>query len=1014
MATLTGQSIASSYEQLLHVDTDGGGAGTTLVPIKDGDNGTLFATQLSTTTLCIDNPVTSSASQGGILRLQSDDGAVMASGHRLGVIEFGGAEDTSSTITTGARIEALTDATWSASENGADLLFYTTDGNASQTEAMRITAEGYIGIGTSTPYANLTVQGVTGGSAVMYLLNYDSDTSGENGAIRFGNRGVDGETASITSDADGATDAGNLNFNTEATGGAIATRMTIDSNSRISLGNNDSGGDTSNTIFGYLAGDKIASGGLRNTLIGKQTGNQTTYGITTGDDNTAIGSSALGASAGADITGSNNTAVGSQALLELEGAAASNTAIGMNALKILTTGTDNTAVGVGAGDAITDTTNCTLVGKNAGGGINDTDANGTTAIGHSALAALTDGAANMAIGYQAMLEHTTGNANIAIGFDAMKSTNAGVNSLNSSSNVMIGASAGSGTWTDLSSNSNVAIGKDVMSGNLEGVDDCIIIGNAAGTGALTADADGSVFIGNAAGVGNTSGRYNTFVGRNSGNENGIGDSNVALGYNSFADSLATLQNDNNVAIGYNSMGGTWVTAASSNNIAIGKSALAGAMNAAGSNVAIGTEALTANVSGSNNIAIGYQALDELTNSSDNVAIGTGALNACDAGEGGNVSIGYGSGGLIDHANSDNNVILGFNAGIGGAAAMIGCIAIGKGAMTSTTTNAQTGTVAIGQDALTTLTSGAENIAIGFECMDAVDDGAENIAIGYQAMSGETSAKQSLAIGSEALKIANTTSSGTVGNVAIGHNCGIAVTTGIRNTITGAWSMQSNETGGYNTGFGYGALSAVTASNNTALGNAAGNNISSGTYNLCLGGNVTTDVAGQHNQTVIGSQGVFKFLSKSYVCDFCKNDDGDTASSESVPLKIPAYSIIKSISVIVTQLSDLSEYDVSLVHSSTTGAVSDDAAPAGTPIELLGAGASDTMSGSSTSAVDINLAEAGEDGIVKQTYYNDFGGDGLSVGTADRYIHVVNADGNGDSNPSTDGYIAVLVEYIGQD
>ena len=131
MATLTGQSIASSYEQLLHVDTDGGGNGTTLVPIKDGDNGTLFATQLSTTTLCVDNPTTSSASQGGILRLQCDDGAVMASGHRLGVIEFGGAEDTSSTITTGARIEALTDATWSASENGADLLFYTTDGNAS-------------------------------------------------------------------------------------------------------------------------------------------------------------------------------------------------------------------------------------------------------------------------------------------------------------------------------------------------------------------------------------------------------------------------------------------------------------------------------------------------------------------------------------------------------------------------------------------------------------------------------------------------------------------------------------------------------------------------------------------------------------------------------------------------------------------------------------------------------------------------------------------------------------------
>ena len=141
MATLTGQTIASSYEQLLHCDTDGGGSTTTLVPVKDGDNGTTFAAQLSTTTVCIDNPTTSSSTQGGILRLQSDDGAVMASGHRLGVIEFGGAEDTNNTITTGARIEALADAAWSGTENGADMVFYTTDGDASQSEVMRLTAD---------------------------------------------------------------------------------------------------------------------------------------------------------------------------------------------------------------------------------------------------------------------------------------------------------------------------------------------------------------------------------------------------------------------------------------------------------------------------------------------------------------------------------------------------------------------------------------------------------------------------------------------------------------------------------------------------------------------------------------------------------------------------------------------------------------------------------------------------------------------------------------------------------
>lgn len=48
MASLTGQTIASSYEQLLHTDTDGGGNGNNLLSIKDGDNGTTFALKLAT------------------------------------------------------------------------------------------------------------------------------------------------------------------------------------------------------------------------------------------------------------------------------------------------------------------------------------------------------------------------------------------------------------------------------------------------------------------------------------------------------------------------------------------------------------------------------------------------------------------------------------------------------------------------------------------------------------------------------------------------------------------------------------------------------------------------------------------------------------------------------------------------------------------------------------------------------------------------------------------------------
>lgn len=49
MASLTAQAIKDSYPQILHVDTAGGGNGTTRVPVKDGDNGTTFAIEMSTT-----------------------------------------------------------------------------------------------------------------------------------------------------------------------------------------------------------------------------------------------------------------------------------------------------------------------------------------------------------------------------------------------------------------------------------------------------------------------------------------------------------------------------------------------------------------------------------------------------------------------------------------------------------------------------------------------------------------------------------------------------------------------------------------------------------------------------------------------------------------------------------------------------------------------------------------------------------------------------------------------------
>jgi len=132
----------------------------------------------------------SSSTQGGRIQLNSNDGAAMGSGHRLGAVEFKGAEDASSTMTIGARIEAITDAAWSASENGADLVFYTTDGNASESEVMRATASTGVSIPKRkfTPTGSNTAGTVTGGDIGYFgsatvvagkIYHYKSDGSWE-------------------------------------------------------------------------------------------------------------------------------------------------------------------------------------------------------------------------------------------------------------------------------------------------------------------------------------------------------------------------------------------------------------------------------------------------------------------------------------------------------------------------------------------------------------------------------------------------------------------------------------------------------------------------------------------------------------------------------------------------------------------------------------------------------------------------------------------------------------------
>jgi len=116
----------------------------------------------------------SSATQGGLLRLVSDDGAVMGDNHRLGVIQFKGAEDGSNTTSVGASIQAICRDAWDGSNNDADLEFYTTDGTT-ESKVLTLDAD-QLATFTGNVALNTVTSGTWGGTAIA-SAKLDADTA---------------------------------------------------------------------------------------------------------------------------------------------------------------------------------------------------------------------------------------------------------------------------------------------------------------------------------------------------------------------------------------------------------------------------------------------------------------------------------------------------------------------------------------------------------------------------------------------------------------------------------------------------------------------------------------------------------------------------------------------------------------------------------------------------------------------------------------------------------------------
>jgi hypothetical protein len=91
----------------------------------------------------------------------------------------------------------------------------------------------------------------------ILLTRTSGATSGALGNLYFGNQDVDQYLCHIGAVQDGATDAGKLEFSTEATGGARATRMTIDSSGNVNIGDGTIPANTKLMVQGYVAGANV-------------------------------------------------------------------------------------------------------------------------------------------------------------------------------------------------------------------------------------------------------------------------------------------------------------------------------------------------------------------------------------------------------------------------------------------------------------------------------------------------------------------------------------------------------------------------------------------------------------------------------------------------------------------------------------------------------------------------------------------------------------------------------------
>ena len=723
----------------------------------------------------------------------------------------------------------------SGATNGQVLTYNSTNGNITLADAggglsnNATTGTNNFGVGTNALDSN-TASGANQNTAfgVDALTALNSDSADYNTAVGYGaGRAI--------------TTASDCTFLGTNTGESTTTGI-----KNVYLGSYAGGNKTtatSNVIIGYAAGAYNSSGSSQ-VFIGHEAGK-----YATGTGCVAIGFNALDASG---CTGPNNTAVGYEAL-SLVTTGDSNTAVGLNAGNSITTGTNNLVLGYNAdassatvSDEITlgNASNTSLripglqSGATNGQVLTYNSTNGNITLANGGLTNNSSRSGSLGIGTHALDDETTGADNTAVGFESQTVTSSG------SWNTSLGSGA---LNTNGTGRSNTATGYRALYQNTTGVENVAVGYHAAQ--ALTT-ATGVTAVGYEALKDTTTRHHSTAIGYRALTANTTGLGNTAVGYSTLSTGTTSGAHNFNTAVGYQSLANNTYY----NNTGVGYRALYSNTNGAG-NTAIGKEAGYSTTSGVNNTYLGTSAGYWGTTSDGNVAIGASALQNNTGAE--NVGIGYQAGNSV--TTGSNLICIGYDADASSATAT-NEITLGNASITSLRipglqSGAADGSVLTYSSStgkITLAAAGGGGVSDSSTVTDSTGLSGDGTALDAEQSGAGTYGDGNTAVGSNAL----TTLSTGWDNVAVGSKAGYSVSDGQRSVYVGVNAGYTNNSGRYQTFVGRDAGYFQTGNSNVAIGyqtlrGASGS--STGIYNVAVGEQAGYALTSGQQNTFVGQQ-----------------------------------------------------------------------------------------------------------------------------------------------------------------